>query len=244
MPPVSLSHLPDLHRHPPYQADARGEEYCPPCVSCVYPRACLHVRACHVVCLRARVCVVRICFGVCVSACVCACVSVRACVRLCVCVCMRECHVSVCVHVCVCVSACVRACQCLRLSLLSIICSQESDKHHGFYLTTVGVCSCLFGSGTFWIHTMMFQTSTYMSVCISICMCVCSGACLHRCLYMLHTHNTHIHAHTHTTHTSHNNEFSARLFLHQISLEVALKHPNCSDKSAPPSQIPNPFCFV
>jgi len=62
-----------------------------------------------------------------------------------------------------------------------------------------GVCSCLFGSGTSGLHTMLFQTSKYMSDCMSICMCVCSGPCLHRCMYMSRTHSTHIHAHnTHT----------------------------------------------
>ena len=93
----------------------------------------------------------------------------------------------------------MRACKCLRLSPLSTICWQESDKRHGLSATTSGVCSCLFGSGIFWLHTIMFQTSTYMSACMIICMCVCSGACLHRCMYMSRTHNTHIHAHT--THT-------------------------------------------
>ena len=72
----------------------------------------------------------------------------------------------------------------------------ESDKRHGLSLTTSGVCSCLFGSGTSRLHTMMFQTFTYMGVCMSICMCVCSGACLHRCTYTSRTHNIHIHAHT------------------------------------------------
>jgi len=193
------------------------------CHVCICVRVC--VCACHVcVCMRACVCV-RVYFSVC--ACVCTCVCLRACVRVCLCVRVCECHVSVCVHVCVCVSACVRACECLCLALLSTICSQESDKRHGLSLSTSGVCSCLFGSGTFWLHTMMFQTSTYMSVCMSMCMCICSGACLHRCLHMPRTHNTHIHAHT--THTTHNNEFSTRLFFHQISL----KHLNYSDESAP-----------
>ena len=150
--------------------------------------------------------------------------------RLCVCVCVRDCRVPLFVHVCVCVRACVRSCECLCLSLLSTICSQESDKRHGLSLTTSGVRSCLFGSGTFWSRTMMLQTSTYMSVCMSICICVCSGACLHCCMSMSRTHNTHIHAHT--THTPHNNEFSARLFFHQIPIKVGAKHPNYSDESA------------
>ena len=60
----------------------------------------------------------------------------------------------------------------------------------------IGVCSCLFGSRTFWLHTMMFQNSTYISVWMSVFMCVFSSACLHRCMFMSRTHNTHIHAHT------------------------------------------------
>jgi len=169
----------------------------------MYPCACLRARAWRV-CVCVRACVyVRVCFGVCACictcacACVCACVSARACVHLRVCVCVCECHVSVCVHICMCVSACMRACECLCLPLLSMICSQESKKHHGLSLTTSGVCSCLFGSGIFLLYTMMFQTCT--SVWINVCMCVCSSACLYRCMYMSSTHNTHIHAYT--THT-------------------------------------------
>jgi len=131
------------------------------------------------------------------------------------CVCVRECHVSVCMHVCGCVPARGRACEGVRLSLLSTICWQESNKHHGLSLTMSGVRSCLFGSGTSRLHAMMFQTSTYMGICMSICMCVRSSACLHRCMYMSCTHNTHIYAHTthargmstpryvHITHTPH-----------------------------------------
>jgi len=77
---------------------------------------------------------VRLCLGV--FACVCTCASLLACVRVylhvracvCVCVCLREFHVSVCMHVCWCVPARGRACECMRLSLLSRICQQESDK--------------------------------------------------------------------------------------------------------------------
>jgi len=127
--PFSVFLLPNLHCLPPYQADARVDSlrgYSPPRVSCVYPRACVSVRAWHVrVCVRACVCV-RVCFGVC--ACVCTCVCLRACVRVCVCVCACGCasacvrvrarmpsHDSVCVHVCMCMSECVRAC--LRASV-------------------------------------------------------------------------------------------------------------------------------
>jgi len=85
-------------RKTPYQADARGEGYSPPRVSCVYPRACVRVRAQHVcVCMRTCVCA-RVCFDVC--ACVCTCVCLRACVRVCL-------RVRVCV--CVCASACANA---------------------------------------------------------------------------------------------------------------------------------------
>jgi len=69
-------------------------------------------------------------------------------------------------------------------------------------------------------------------------MCVCLGACLYRCMYMSRTHNTRIHVHT--IHTSHNNEFSTRLFSHQISLKDGPKHPNYSDESAPRSWISTP----
>ena len=51
--PFSVFLLPNLHCLPPYQADARGEGYSPPHVSCVYPRARVSVRAC----LRASVCI-------------------------------------------------------------------------------------------------------------------------------------------------------------------------------------------
>ena len=60
--------------------------------------------------------------------------------------------------------------------------------------------ACPTGSGTFWFNTMMFQTSTCMSVCMSICIFVCSGACLHRCTF--NAHSTHTYMHTqHTHHT-------------------------------------------
>jgi len=164
------------------------------CVLCV-----AYVCLCACACVRACVCV-RVCSGVC--ACVCTCVCLRAgvhvCLRLRVCACVCACACVrvrvwmpyVCVRACMRMCVCVRACECLRLSLLSTTCSQESDNRHGLSLTTSGVRSCLFGSGTFWLHTIMFQTSTYMSVCMSICMCVCSSLCLHRCMYMSRTHNT------------------------------------------------------
>jgi len=106
---------------PHYQAHARVEGSSPPRVSCVYPRADVCVRECHVsVCVRACV-YVRVCLGV--FACVCTCASLRACVCVylrvhvcvCVCVCVLECHVSVCMHVCECVPARGRACECVRL---------------------------------------------------------------------------------------------------------------------------------
>jgi len=111
----------------------------------------------------------------------------------------------------------------------------ESDKRSGLSPTTSGVCSCMFGFGTFWLHTMVFQTSTYMSTCMSICMCVCSSVCLHQCMYMSRTHNTLAHTHVNTTYTTHNNEFSTQRFFHQISFSDGPKHPNYSDESAPQS---------
>jgi len=169
------------------------------------------------VCVRAHLfaCVCVLVY-VCKSACVYVCIHARVCVRLRVCV-VLECHVSVCMHICRCVPACGRACECMRLSLLSRICQQESNKWHDLSLTTLGVCSCLFGSGTSKLHAMMFQTSTYMGICMRICMCICqgvyvhvihtqhthirkhntcSGAYLHLCMYMSRTHHTHIHTHT------------------------------------------------
>ena len=174
--PFSLSLLSNLHSLPPFPGSRMRGGVIPSarvmCVSaCVFACACMASS----VCLCACVCVRASLFW-CVCVRVYVCVSARACMRLCVCVCVCECHVSVCGHVCMCVRACVRACKYLRLSLLSTICSQESDKRHGLSLTMSGVYSCLFGSGTFWLRTMMFQTSTNMTVCMSICMCVCSGA--------------------------------------------------------------------
>ena len=123
-------------------------------------------------------------------------------------------------------------------------CSQGSDNHHGLSLTTSGVRSCLLGSGTFWLHNMMFQTSTYTSICMSICMCVCSVVCLHRCMFMSRTHNTHIHAHihAHTRHTIMN--FPHDSSSTNISFKVGPKHLNYSDESALRSLIPNPFTLL
>jgi len=123
------------------------------CVSCEGVRVCVCVRARLFACVCVRV-------YVCESACVCVYLRVGACV--CVCVCVRKCHVSVYMHVCGCVSACVHACECLCLSLQSTICWQESNKHHKLSLTTSGVCSCLFGSGTSELYSMMFQTFPYV----------------------------------------------------------------------------------
>ena len=79
---------------------------------------------------------------------------------------------------------------------------QEPNKQHGLPPTTSGVRSCLFGPGTCWLHTIMFETSTYMSVRMSVYLCICLGTCLHWCMYMSHTHTQHTHTHTYThTHT-------------------------------------------
>jgi len=114
----SLSLLSNLHSLPPSQALPRGEGKSPPRVPCVYPRACLRVRAWHVyICVCACV-YVRVYLGVCacICTCACACVSTCACVCLHVCMCACEYHLSVCVHICVCVSACVHACECQAVS--------------------------------------------------------------------------------------------------------------------------------
>jgi len=94
----------------------------------------------------------NLCVYVCVRVyvCVCACVHARACIRV------RAHMPYVCMHSRVCVCVCV----CLRLFLLPTVCSQEPDKRHGLSLKTLGVCSCLFGSGTCWLHTIMIETST------------------------------------------------------------------------------------
>jgi len=108
----SLSLLPNLHCLPPYQAHTHVEGPSPPCVSYVYPRACVCVRACHMsVCVLACLCV-RVCLGV--FACVCECASLRTCVGVylrvhaCVCVCVCTCtYAGVCVRACVHLSVCV-----------------------------------------------------------------------------------------------------------------------------------------
>ena len=109
----------------------------------IYLRAGVRVCACEfiLVCVRVYVCTcvcVRACVRVCLRVRVCVCVSASACANLnamCLCACT---YARVCLH------ACVRVqCECLRLSLLFTICSQESDKRHGLSLTTMGVCSCL-----------------------------------------------------------------------------------------------------
>jgi len=116
--PFSLSLLPNPHCLPHYQTHARVEGSSPPRVSCVYPRAYVRARECHVsVCMLACVCV-QVCLSL--RACVCVYLRVRACV--CVCVYVLECHVSVCMHVCGCVPARGRACECVCISLLSTIC--------------------------------------------------------------------------------------------------------------------------
>jgi len=127
--PFSLSLPPNFRCLPTYQADARGEGYSSPRISCVYPRACVRVRAWHVcVCVRACVCV-RVCFGACV--CVCTCVCLRACVRVClrvrVCVCVCTCACAnamclcACTHACVCLHACVRVSVCVFPSYLQCV---------------------------------------------------------------------------------------------------------------------------
>jgi len=157
----------------------------------------------------------RVCACAFVWACLRACVRVRVCMRVCVylrvraCVCVCVCVLCVCVHarMRVCASACLCACRyagvCQRVGVRVSVCVfafylqyVDRNKCHGLSLTTSGGCSCLFGSGTCRLNAMMFQTSTYMGICMRICMCVCPVACLHRCMYMSCTHNTHIHART------------------------------------------------
>jgi len=102
-------------------------------------------------------------------------------------------------HVCGYVSACVRVCECLRLSLQSTLCWQESDKRHDLSLTTSGVCSCLFGSGTSGLYSMMFQTSPYMGI-LHEYMYVRMIGCTSTPLYVHVTHTKHTHTRTYNTH--------------------------------------------
>jgi len=144
------------------------------------------------VCVRACVCV-RVCLGVfacvctCASLCVCVCVFLRVRASVCMCVCVHECHVPVCIHVCGCVPARGHACGCLRLSLVSTICWQESTKHHRLSLTTSGVCFCLFGSGTSKLHAIMLQNlhivwvyiCAYARVHVYTAVCTCHDTSTH-----------------------------------------------------------------
>jgi len=113
---------------PHYQAHARVEGSSPPRVSCVYLRACVCVRECHVnFCVRA--CVhVRVCLGVfacvctcgvCVRVCVCNCTCVRA--SACVCACSNVMCLCACTYAGVCQRAGVHVSVCV-FSLLSTIC--------------------------------------------------------------------------------------------------------------------------
>jgi len=139
----------------------------------------------------------------------------------------------------------MRVRECMCLPLLSIMCSQESDPRHGLFLKTSGVWLCLFRSGTFGFNTIMFQTFTYMSLCMIICMCVCSSTCLHRCMFMSRTHNTHMHAHihAHTTHTPHHYEFSTRLFFHQYLSQSWAETSKLLGRISSSELDPQSFCF-
>jgi len=153
------------------------------------------MRVCVRVCLRLRVCVY-----VCASTCV----RVRASSP---CVCVRA-------RVCVCTRACVRvsASSPTFYNMFPGIRQATRPLSHdvGGLLMFVWVWNILLtyhDVPDLHIHEYLHE---YMYVRIL------GGVCLHRCMYMSRTHNTHTHAHT--THTTHNNEFSTRLFFHQISL--------------------------
>jgi len=177
-----------------------------------------HIRACHddiSACGCACVCVrvylgVRACVRVyvCVCACVCACVSACACVRLRECVCVREleCHVSVRVHVCACVFACVRACSVWVSASFPPIYNMFTriwqapwtlSHNDGGLLMLV----TKFGSGTFWLHTMIIpdlnkhqRLHEYMFVSML--------GCMSTPMYVHVTHTHHTHTRTHNTHTT------------------------------------------
>jgi len=126
------------------------------CHGCICVRVCVCVLGCvHVMCVSTCVCV-RVCFGVCAF--VCTCVCLRTCVRVCLrvraCACV---HMCTCIHAmylyaCACVSTCVY--ECLHLSLLPTICSQEPDKRHG--LSPQGRLF-IFASGWVWNMLNMFH---------------------------------------------------------------------------------------
>jgi len=176
-----------------------------------------------------------------VSACTCACTCVCAC--MCTYACMNAMCLLARTHACVCLCLYV----CVSVCVFSIMCSQESDPRHGLCLKTSGVCSCSFGSGAFGFNTIMFQTSTYMSLFMRICMRVCSSTCLHRCMFMSRTHNTHMHAthiHAHTTHRPHHNEFSTLLFFHQYLSQSCAETSELLRRISTSELDPQSFCFV
>jgi len=104
-------------------------------------------------------------------------------------------YLCACTYAGVCQRAGVRVSVCVFPFYLQYV---DRNKCYDLSLTTSGDCSCLFGYGTSRLNAMMFQTSTYMGICMRICMCVCPGVYLHRCMYMSRTHNAYIH--TQNTH--------------------------------------------
>jgi len=135
MPPFSLSLLPNLHRHPPYQSDTRGG-YLRACHACICVRVCVCV---HVMCVSACVRVGACEFVlVCVRACVCVCVYVLVCVCVCACVCASVC---LCVRArmpCVCVRARTRifawvyVCAYARVHVYTVVCTCHAHTTHTY----------------------------------------------------------------------------------------------------------------
>jgi len=212
--PFSLSLLPNLPRLPSYHADARGEGYFLPRVSCVYLRASVRVRAwvraCRVcVCVRACVCV-RVCFDVC--ACVCTCVFLCTCVRVCLrmrayvcvhmCTCAHAMCLYACAYACVCMRACVRVSVRVFLSYLQYVPRNPTSttaslpKRRGFVHVCLGLEHVSYIPYNLNIHQRLHE---YLFVCMPGCMSTAP--------YVHVTHTQHIHtftytrAHIHTHHT-------------------------------------------
>jgi len=166
--PFSLSLLPNPHYLPHYQAHARVEGSSPPRVSCVFLRACVCVRECHVsVCVRACVCMR-------VWACLRACVRVRVCVR-----------VSVCTCACVRASACVCACSnamCLCACTYEGVCQRAG----------VRVSVCVFPFCLQYVDRNKFvcvYVCAYARVHVYTAVCTCHA---HTTLTYTQTQHTHL----------------------------------------------------
>jgi len=100
-------------------------------------------------------------------------------------------------------SLCLRACvcQCLRLSLLSVTCSQESDNRHGSLLQRRGFAQACSGLEHFgyipWCsrppHTWAFvwvYVCAFAPVHVYTAVCTCHAHTTRTCMHTEHTHHT------------------------------------------------------